>query len=55
MQLLYETSDESPAAQGLGLFSGKVKMLENAPESSSDAMESNTTPRRLTFAQRIRR
>ena len=31
MQLLYETSDESPAAQGLGLFSGKVKMLENAP------------------------
>ena len=31
MQLLYETSDESPAAKGLGLFSGKVKMLENAP------------------------
>ena len=31
MQLLYETSDESPAAQGLGLFPGKVKMLENAP------------------------
>ena len=31
MQLLYQTSDESPAAKGLGLFSGKVKMLENAP------------------------
>ena len=31
MQLLYQTSDESPTAKGLGLFSGKVKMLENAP------------------------
>ena len=31
MQLLYETSDESPSAKGLGLFSGKVKMLKNAP------------------------
>ena len=31
MQLLYETSDELPAAEGLGLFAGKVKMLENAP------------------------
>lgn len=31
MQLLYETSDESPEAKGLGLFSGKVKLLEDAP------------------------
>ena len=31
MQLLYETSDESPNAKGLGLFTGKVKLLENAP------------------------
>ncbi len=31
MQLLYETSDESPEAKGLGLFAGKVKVLENAP------------------------
>ena len=31
MQLLYETSDESPSAKGLGLFSGKVKMLKNVP------------------------
>ena len=31
MQLLYETSDESPNAKGLGLLTGKVKLLENAP------------------------
>jgi len=31
MQLLYETSDESPEAKGLGLFPGKVKLLEDAP------------------------
>ena len=32
MQLLYETSDESPSAKGLGLFSGKVKMLKMLQE-----------------------
>ena len=31
MQLLYEISDESPNAEGLGLLTGKVKLLENAP------------------------
>tara|TARA_B100001769_G_C22104430_1_gene596508 strand:+ start:325 stop:945 length:621 start_codon:yes stop_codon:yes gene_type:complete len=31
MQLLYETSDESPEAKGLGLFPGKVRLLEDAP------------------------
>ena len=31
MQLLYETSDESPNAKGLGFLAGKVKLLENAP------------------------
>ena len=31
MQLLYQTSDESPNAKGLGLLTGKVKLLENAP------------------------
>ena len=32
MQLLFETSDESPDAKGLGLLPGKVKLLENAPK-----------------------
>ena len=51
MQLLYETSDESPSAKGLGLFSGKVKMLKNAPR----VPQMQWTPKRFTIAQRFRR